>query len=183
MEQELTAHQVLQEVLAHQFQSQELQQIMQVAVAVEAGSALQVEVPAVLEEAVLAAVTALDSNTGKLIHDEAIARAQLTGSRNKAYQLNPHYPPDLEAQWRTAWLAATSDASPAGVVVDWGSEAGDLLAEQYTPLVSRRAREALLARCVWAGRARQRGTKEAGCRDRWFGSVRVSGSAKRGALC
>ncbi len=58
MEQELTVHQVLQEVLAHQFQSQELQQIMQVAVAVEAGSALQVEVPAVLEEAVLAAVLA-----------------------------------------------------------------------------------------------------------------------------
>ncbi len=57
-EQELTAQQALQVVLAHQFQSQELQQIMQVAVAVEAGSALQVEVPAVLEEAVLAAVLA-----------------------------------------------------------------------------------------------------------------------------
>jgi hypothetical protein len=51
-EQEPPAQQALQVVLAHQFQSQEQQQTMQVAVAVEAGSALQVEVPAVLEEAV-----------------------------------------------------------------------------------------------------------------------------------
>jgi hypothetical protein len=42
----------LQEVLAHQSQSQEQRQIMQAVVAVVAGSALQVEVPAVLEEAV-----------------------------------------------------------------------------------------------------------------------------------
>ena len=52
----------------------------------------------------------------------------------------------MEAGWEAAWRNATSDASPAGVLVDWVVEAPALLGDRFLPLVSRVAREDLLAR-------------------------------------
>lgn len=62
--------------------------------------------------------------------------------------ISSNYPKDLEAEWRAAWEAATSTASRAGPIVDWDAEAPVLLGEHYDVLVSRAAREMLIARCA-----------------------------------
>ena len=52
-------------------------------------STTQAQLQTAADAAALAAASAIDSNTGKIIHDEAVLRAQTTGGLNKAYELVP----------------------------------------------------------------------------------------------
>ncbi|GFR43029.1 hypothetical protein Agub_g4033, partial [Astrephomene gubernaculifera] len=74
------------------------------------------------------------------------AGAEMWGLEHYMEWMNPQFPADVEAQWRTAWEAATSDTSPSGALVDWTAEAPQLLSEQFAPLVNVTARQALIER-------------------------------------
>ncbi|HTM58614.1 MAG TPA: pilus assembly protein TadG-related protein [Candidatus Udaeobacter sp.] len=52
-------------------------------------AATQGQLQTAADAAALAGAGAIDAGTGKIIHDQAIARAQATGAANKAYELVP----------------------------------------------------------------------------------------------
>jgi hypothetical protein len=60
--------------------------------------------------------------------------------------MRPNYPQDVASDWEAAWGNATSDASTAGVLVDWPAEAPALLDDRFLALVSRAARADLISR-------------------------------------